>query len=119
VYHWKGSILKIQSSFDKIKGIVQVVTNISIQEVFVLVIRRKADIEKLKERFVEFAEFDGEKHYLAAHDFAHSGTITFMRYEDGRLTVHRKNDRFWDLEELPIDWDELWGYRKSLNSALR
>jgi hypothetical protein len=84
-----------------------------------LVIRKKADIEKLKERFEEFAEFDGEKHYLTAQDFTHSGTITFMRYEDGRLTLHRKNDRFWDVQEQPVEWNELWGYRKSLNSALR
>lgn len=47
------------------------------------------------------------------------GTVTIMKYEDGKITLHRKNELFWDIHEIEMEIDHLkallWENRKMIN----
>lgn len=87
--------------------------------VSVVVIKRKADIQAFLDAFPRLADWGGGKHYICLVDAETGGTITLMRSSDGVYTFHRKNDRFWDVRELPLTDDVIWKNRKVINRLLR
>jgi hypothetical protein len=78
-----------------------------------MIIKKKIDCVHFLVHFVDFAEWDGEKHYIQLPG------ITLMQYYDGTCTFHRKNDSFVDIKETEFGRDFVWAYRKVINDFLR
>ena len=72
--------------------------------------------------FERYASMDGVKYYLSLNTIRPNGTLTIMKYPDGSFTYHRKNDHYWDINEIKIDLDHLsdiiWGFRKTINEMI-
>jgi hypothetical protein len=87
-----------------------------------MIIKKKLDVSHFLVHFSDYGEYDeeNEKYYLTVDDPVLDGTITFILYPfDGTVTYHRVNSVFCDWQEIDIDNDVLWNYRKLLNRKLR
>lgn len=84
-----------------------------------MVIKKKIDASLFLVYFSDFAEWDGKKHYIVLEDHLHEGTITLIHYFPDQFTYHRKNDRFTDWREIPLDKETVWKYRKEINKLLK
>jgi hypothetical protein len=78
-----------------------------------MIIKRKIDASHFIVHFMDFAEWDGSKYYIQLPG------ITLMQYEDGRCTLHRKNESFEDIKETEFNRDFVWSYRKVINEHIR
>jgi hypothetical protein len=89
----------------------------------VKVIKKKLDVSHFIVNFSDVADgYDevNEKYYLTEDDPLLEGTITFILYPfEARITYHRVNNLFCDWNEIDIDNDVVWGYRKLLNKKFR
>jgi hypothetical protein len=83
---------------------------------------RMSEITEFLNHFERYAHLDGPKYYLTLNTVSPNGTLTIMKYPDGKFTYHRKNEQYWDIKEIDIDIDMLsdiiWGFRKTINELL-
>lgn len=88
-----------------------------------MIIKRKADIDSFLEEFSTFSEWDGVKNYLSVPYKKMNGMITLLQYEDGTFTIYRKNECFWDIREVPLNFEEvkdlIWKNRRIFNEYLK
>ena len=86
-------------------------------------IKRKSEVENIIEKLEDFAKWDGSKFYFTFNTENPKGTITIMKYEDGKITVHRKNELFWDIVEMEMNTTRLinliWQSRKMKNRFIK
>ncbi|WP_251554657.1 hypothetical protein [Neobacillus muris] len=86
-------------------------------------IKRKSDIKGFLKSFESIADRDGEKYYLTLKTINPNGTLTIMKYKDGIFTYHRKNELYWDINEIKIMPeilpDIIWGFRKAVNERIK
>lgn len=86
-------------------------------------IRRKKDISEFLNNLETYANWDEAKYYLTLKTENPKGTLTIMKYQDGNFTYHRKNELYWDINEIKIETDILtdiiWGFRKAVNECIR
>jgi hypothetical protein len=73
--------------------------------------------------FEIFAKWNGEKYYLTLETENPKGTLTILKSKDGRFFYHRKNERYWDIKEIPIEtgilMDVIWAYRAAINESIK
>lgn len=86
-------------------------------------IRRKKEITDFIKNFEIYADWDGSKHYLSINTLNPNGTLTIMKYHNQTFTYHRKNDLYWDINEIEAENDILidiiWGFRKAINQSIK
>ncbi|MCM2532738.1 hypothetical protein NDK43_10525 [Neobacillus pocheonensis] len=89
----------------------------------ITLIRRKKEISGFLTNFQSYADWDGGKYYLSLNTDNPKGTLTLIKYPDGKFTYHRKNESYWDIKEIRVDNDILmeiiWGFRKAINECIR
>ncbi|WP_335497196.1 hypothetical protein [Neobacillus drentensis] len=72
--------------------------------------------------FEKYARLDGTKYFLTLHTVRPNGTLTIMKYQDGNFTYHRKNENYWDIKEIDIEFEMLseiiWGFRQTINEMI-
>jgi hypothetical protein len=80
------------------------------------------EISGFIDQFERFAHLDGTKYFLSLNTVNPNGTLTIMKYPDGHFTYHRKNENYWDINEIEIATDMLsdiiWGFRKTINEMI-
>ena len=85
-------------------------------------IKRKKEISVFLTHFERVSEWDGEKYFLTLSTEKPKGTLTIMKYQDGNFTYHRKNELYWDINEVKIEnhhlQDIIWGFRKAINKMI-
>jgi hypothetical protein len=86
-------------------------------------IRRKRDISGFLKNFEIYTNWDGAKYFLTLPTIKPKGNLTIMKYHDGKFSYHRKNELYWDIDEIQIEremlTDILWGFRKAINECIR
>jgi hypothetical protein len=85
-------------------------------------IMRISEITGFLNHFERYANLDGTKYFLTLNTVSPNGTLTIMKYPDGKFTYHRKNEHYWDIREIDIEMemlsDIIWGFRKSINELI-
>jgi hypothetical protein len=87
-----------------------------------MIIKKKLDVSHFLVHFSDYGEYDqkNEKYYLTVDDPILEGTITFILYPfEGRVSYHRQNKMFCDWNEIDINNDVLWNYRRLLNIEIK
>jgi hypothetical protein len=86
-------------------------------------IKRKSDVINFIEKLEDLSNWDGNKYYFKFNTENPNGTITMMKYVDGKLTVHRKNELYWDIAEHEMNTNRLinliWKNRKMINRVFK
>ena len=86
-------------------------------------IKKKADIMAFMNRFEEFSSRDGLKNFLTFNTKNPKGMLTIIKYPDGKFTYHRKNELYWDINEIQMSNeilpDIIWAFRKAINERLK
>ena len=86
-------------------------------------IKRKSEVINIIEKLEELSNWDGNKYYFTFNTENPKGTITIMKYMDGKITVHRKNELYWDIaeHEMNTTWliDLIWKNRKMINRVIK
>jgi hypothetical protein len=86
-------------------------------------ISNRSEASNFLTEFETYAQWDGEKFYLAIQTVNPVGTLTIMKSEDGKFFYHRKNELYWDLKEIMIDTgvlaDIIWVFRTAFNNSIK
>lgn len=85
-------------------------------------ITRISEISGFLHDFDRYAQHDGSKYFLTLNTVSPNGTLTIIKYPEGKFTYHRKNENYWDIKEIEIEKDMLseiiWGFRKTINEMI-
>lgn len=85
-------------------------------------IKRISEITGFLNHFERYANLDGTKYFLTLNTVSPNGTLTILKYPDGKFTYHRKNEHYWDIREIDIEEemlsDIIWGFRKTINELI-
>ncbi|WP_040208825.1 hypothetical protein [Neobacillus jeddahensis] len=86
-------------------------------------IKSKEEASAFLKNFETFAQWDGKKYYLTIETVNPIGTLTIMKSKNGKFFYHRKNELYWDLQEIMIDTDILidiiWVFRTAISKSIK
>lgn len=86
-------------------------------------LKNKGEVVDFLLNFETYAHYDGEKFYLALETEIPKGILTIMKSQDGNFYYHRKNERYWDLKEIFVDWgilsEIIWAFRAAVSKSIK
>ena len=86
-------------------------------------LKSKWEVHVFLKTFEAFANWDGEKHFLAMETENPRGILTIMKSPEGAFYYHRKNELYWDIREIKVETDMLtdiiWAFRLAIHKSIK